>query len=442
MIIANAITVLGTKNTVGSIQWWRGLSGNVTVNPDDIIYDPISAADLNASYVNLANPGTNDVGVGSAPVFTNGWVFNGTSNYLSGIQPFGPSKTLIIWFEKFGQTGIYGAGDNKLLVRPYLSPATTRLTLQTNADLIGDTQCGILGLRRGQPIFRNGKNTGVNLSSTWPAGTDYPIFIGARNSAGTPLQFGAGSVYMYALYNRVLSDAEIKDVQDGMIAKYSETSPYESQVLSTNPIVYFPCNNSKGYFMVDKVSNIGSQSSRFGPTAGADGPIGKGKAIQGGSTASSSYCVAGDSWPVTAGVNLNEFSVAFWIKNINADPQARPCNIYSNTGAEYLAVEIRSGNIAMYFDDSGAVWNTGTLAVTPNDTWAHVVAYRSTSKGTCGIYLNGTHYTGAYSGLAGAYTTGVPDNQYPFLVQSMTGAMSDIAFYNHDLTQSEVNSLL
>ena len=74
-------------------QWW--LAGGI--HPSQVVaaYQPKGAASLAASYVNLANPGTNDAQVGVAPgLDSSGWVFTGTEKLL------GPnvSPTVVVRF--------------------------------------------------------------------------------------------------------------------------------------------------------------------------------------------------------------------------------------------------------------------------------------------------------------------------------------------------------
>ena len=60
--------------------WWR--AGGA---PEPVaVYQPIGAASLAASYVNLANPGVFDAAPGVAPTWASGtgWGFNGTTQYL------------------------------------------------------------------------------------------------------------------------------------------------------------------------------------------------------------------------------------------------------------------------------------------------------------------------------------------------------------------------
>lgn len=79
------------------MTWWTagGATGCVAA------YQPIGAASLAASYVNLANPGTYDLAVGggaSAPAFdaATGWGFDGTNRWLAtGISPAQPLTILV-----------------------------------------------------------------------------------------------------------------------------------------------------------------------------------------------------------------------------------------------------------------------------------------------------------------------------------------------------------
>ena len=68
-------SVYGVVSQQSSANWWEagGATGAVAV------YQPIGAASLAASYVNLANPGTYDAAPGVAPTWASaGWTSNGT----------------------------------------------------------------------------------------------------------------------------------------------------------------------------------------------------------------------------------------------------------------------------------------------------------------------------------------------------------------------------
>ena len=90
---------LGAHNKVaaaaGVAAWLYGDyggSGGARIDSANCIaaYCPIGAADLSASYGNLANPGTYDAAPGVAPTWSasTGWIFNGSSQYLkTGVVP-------------------------------------------------------------------------------------------------------------------------------------------------------------------------------------------------------------------------------------------------------------------------------------------------------------------------------------------------------------------
>lgn len=60
--------------------WWLAGGAPAPV----AVYQPMGAASQDASYVNLANPGTYDAAPGTAPSWdaAAGWTFNGTTQYL------------------------------------------------------------------------------------------------------------------------------------------------------------------------------------------------------------------------------------------------------------------------------------------------------------------------------------------------------------------------
>lgn len=66
----------------GAAPWF--LSGGIAAANCLVAYQPKGAASLAASYINLANPGTYDAAPVVAPTWDtiNGWIFNGTTQYL------------------------------------------------------------------------------------------------------------------------------------------------------------------------------------------------------------------------------------------------------------------------------------------------------------------------------------------------------------------------
>lgn len=82
--------------------WWDAdgaISGCVAA------YQPVGAASLAASYSNLANPGTYDAAPGVAPTFstTEGWILNGSTQWLDSGVTRGSGYTMIV--------RVYATGD-------------------------------------------------------------------------------------------------------------------------------------------------------------------------------------------------------------------------------------------------------------------------------------------------------------------------------------------
>jgi len=92
----------------GAVSWWV-VAGKTCV----AAYQPKGAADIAASYVNLASPGTYNAAPGTAPTWdaTSGWIFNGSTQYLTtGVIPtVFNTWTVIVRFSNVsgGATTIY-----------------------------------------------------------------------------------------------------------------------------------------------------------------------------------------------------------------------------------------------------------------------------------------------------------------------------------------------
>jgi hypothetical protein len=88
---AATLAATGSLTTTGggAGQWW--MAAGVT---PIAAYQAVAVANEAASYINLANPGVNDLVVSNAPIFfrTGGWLFNGSSNYLTVPVTLGPSN--------------------------------------------------------------------------------------------------------------------------------------------------------------------------------------------------------------------------------------------------------------------------------------------------------------------------------------------------------------
>ena len=112
---------------VGSTTPWWLAGGLIPESTSYTIYDPLAAANLADSYINLANPGVRDAALGVSPTHAQGtgWQFNGTTQYLNSQTNFLATHTIVIWQDNWA--GVYSAGSTKVLFWPINAP-NTRLT--------------------------------------------------------------------------------------------------------------------------------------------------------------------------------------------------------------------------------------------------------------------------------------------------------------------------
>lgn len=298
-------------------------------------------------------------------------------------------------------------------------------------------------MRSAQGIYRNGKK--LATAGTWSAGTEYNVFIGCRNAAGSAANFGSGNILRYAHYDFALSDAQIEAVIAQM-KNYQLPSnvSYYNTVLAKNPVAYYTMRQKVGKFFPDETGNnaaaeaFTTSAAPSGITVGHDGPTGKGYSARGSVAHSAQIQTQDTDWGTVTGINLDEFSFSCWIRNDNGDAQAKPINIYSNSGNEYWSLEIRAGSISVYSRENGVSWSSVGVAF-PSDTWTFVAGYNSLSTGKTGFYIGTTkhEFTKGTSG----FVVSTPDTYFPYFLQMMDGYMSHVAFYDYILTQDDVNDL-
>lgn len=416
-----------------SESWW--LAGGVPSSTNYTIYDPLTSGSQALSYVNLANPGTRDAVAGVAPTWAqgSGWTFNGTTQYLiSNGAKFLTNSTLIIWYEDW--TGVYVVGSTKVLIRP-VNSSTTRLTINTNTDISGESNGGVIGVRAGLNCYRN--TSQFWAMGSFPTGTDYDLYVGCRNAAGTASNFGGGNVYRFALYDFKLSDAEMEAVITAMY-NYSDpgNDPYESTVMSLNPLCYYPMTQKYGSALLDVSGHNAHSQIRYLPVGQ---PGLRGYSVAGDGSTGNFISTYGN-WAANTGLNMDNFSAACWIKvQSDASNQIRVWNVYSNAGLEYCALEIRAGlAVQMFLKAGGNLQNTTSTNIADN-TWTHLVMYNNSSTGHYGFYINGVKSD--FTRTVGAYVDTSPDFSFPTHQQDMLGNMQHIAYFDHELSQSEVNIL-
>jgi len=201
-------------------RWWER-PGQVAI----AAYLPRGAADLAASYVNLASPGTFNAAPGVAPTFSTatGWTFNGSSQYLTtGIVPVRQVTSVIYRYDgtQSASTGVaFGALNSataEFSVYPRYTDGQSYFVSGgasgTSAAYAAGTNIAIAG----PYAYRNGERVGGAMATG--AGTiTNTLVIGAMNS-GTITRFLPITIYAFAVYFTTLSDADVAALERIMAA--------------------------------------------------------------------------------------------------------------------------------------------------------------------------------------------------------------------------------
>lgn len=196
----------------GAGNWWEagGATGAVAV------YQPIGAASLAASYVNLANPGTCDAADGTAPSFdaATGWRF-ATNKYLrTGIIP-AYTWTILVRFSDASLNVLFGTNFVRWAIWPAYPGDKIDYIWNNNDNFQAPAlTAGTIGYA-GNLAYRNGV-LDKTLSGTPTLTTE--IYIGATNNGGTATFFGTNNIQAVAIYNTTLTAPMVLAVSTAMAA--------------------------------------------------------------------------------------------------------------------------------------------------------------------------------------------------------------------------------
>jgi hypothetical protein len=205
--------------------WW--LEGGIDPATAVAVYQPIGAASLAASYVNLANPGVNDAAPGVAPTFdaATGWGFNGDDQVLTtGVVPTNDQTWTAIARFSGGET----AGNNRyLLAMRHTETRQFGLASSTSLGGVGYANGGIATVSpalasgvlavAGAAGYRNGAINATGIT-TWTGDASNPIVIGARSTGTLTQFFYIGNIQAVAIYNATLTAPQVAAVSAAMAA--------------------------------------------------------------------------------------------------------------------------------------------------------------------------------------------------------------------------------
>ena len=215
------IDIRQQRSAAAAANWWD-LLPNVWA-----AYQPKGAASLAASYLDLSGNG-NNAGVGVAPTWdgTNGWIFNGSTQYLT--TTFTPaadqSQTIIVQFTNgtgaatrviVGSLGSTGGGGPYFLLETNYGGSSCFYGNGAFVAVVPVLAAGNLGVA-GNRGYRNGVAEGAAITAA--AGTYWPVYIGAANGGGTACYFWPGNIQALALCDATESADDILAAVTAMAA--------------------------------------------------------------------------------------------------------------------------------------------------------------------------------------------------------------------------------
>jgi len=212
------------------LPWY--LSGGVPLANCIAAYQPEGADSLVDSYVNLANPGTNNATPGNAPAWSaiNGWIFDtNLSKYLdTGIIPV-TGMSAIVKFSNVGNVDSYlfgsktGTGQSFQIV-PSLS-GTNNVRYGNGGEITKTPPLteGVLAFA-GTKAYRNGVEDAT--IGVWSGTSTHSINIGRLNRA-SPAGYISAYIKAIAFYNTILTQSQITAIYEAIVSPFSPT-PVES----------------------------------------------------------------------------------------------------------------------------------------------------------------------------------------------------------------------
>jgi hypothetical protein len=213
------LSVVG-GGAAAAVPWY--LSGGVLAANCVGAYQAIGAANIGASYSNLANPGTHDLTTTAAPTFAaeTGWEFDGATTYLeTGIIPLGnQAQSMFCRFSDLSGNncvcGLY-EGAGKFYLGPNVSSHFYLCNGVTESEHAPYLTTGVVGFG-GLTVYRNGVVDGADLGAESPA-YGISINIGRRNKVGGgPDNYTVGKIQAVAIYNVAVTQAQALAISSAM----------------------------------------------------------------------------------------------------------------------------------------------------------------------------------------------------------------------------------
>lgn len=216
-LVIPGVQVLAPRVTSAAATWW---DNNGAISGCVAAYAPKDAASLAASYTNLANPGTYTAAPGVAPTWntTDGWIGNGTSQYLTtGVVPVPGGSVIVRFSGAVDGNNLYGSlvagNDGKDF---FIDGAATGLRYANGGRLTKAVLTSGVVAVAGNTVYRNGSAESGTMTAA--SSTTIPIVILARNVNGGINSYSAVKIQALAIYNVTLTAGEVATITTAMQA--------------------------------------------------------------------------------------------------------------------------------------------------------------------------------------------------------------------------------
>lgn len=209
------VTMLGRAVQSAAADWWA-VTGKTCV----AAYQPKGAADLAASYVNLATPGTYNAAPGTAPTHASatGWTFNGSTQYLLTNIVATNAQSWILRIANTteqgrGAFGAYEAGKVNVNFYPKYSGGRRYFRCSGSFDEVAPADFAA-GVAAGTPAaaYWNGASVGA-MSGNFTGSSTITIYLGVMvdptNIPPTSGILWAGDILAFAIYSDTLTAGEV-----------------------------------------------------------------------------------------------------------------------------------------------------------------------------------------------------------------------------------------
>ena len=213
--MASRLSLLGVGKQAAVSSWW--LSGGISEANAIIVYQPKGAASLDASYTNLANPGTYDAKLGVAPTWnaTDGWIFDGISQTLKPGYTSQSNHTFIVRFSGAANTNgnlFYSEGGGAHRIAPRWAGLYVNYKYSSNDSNVSPILTDGILATAGTKAYRNGVDEGITLDNSGAGGQ---IWIASKYGTDA---FYAVKIQAFAIYNTVLSQEQMTALNTAMAA--------------------------------------------------------------------------------------------------------------------------------------------------------------------------------------------------------------------------------